>query len=163
MRHYYAKYDYFMLGKKEYGHGFANTKCVFAFRSKEERAQFLSDTYDPSARAITRSEAIPYATSREISSFNDYVIVLKGQYNDKVIEIYKCPNIRMNEINLDTFSGLGPSSDSDFGFGFGFGSGYGGGGGAGAGSGFGSGFGDGVGDGFGSGDGSGDYYDDSNE
>ena len=55
---YYARVDSFMLNKKEYGYGFANSKKAVAFDTKEERSDFLRSTYDLSAKVITRVQAL---------------------------------------------------------------------------------------------------------
>lgn len=46
-----------MIGKKQFSHGFANMKRVIAFKTKEERDNFLFDTYDLSAAEISRKNA----------------------------------------------------------------------------------------------------------
>ena len=61
MRHYYARIDTIQEGKKEYGHGFCNSKTAVAFLSVEAREKYLRETYDLSAKKIKRAEAIRYA------------------------------------------------------------------------------------------------------
>lgn len=62
---FYALYDTFVhAGRKEYSHGFANTKSVMAFKTQAQRAGFLANTYDLSAREISRAEALKLADKR---------------------------------------------------------------------------------------------------
>jgi hypothetical protein len=42
----------------DYTHGFANTKCVIAFRRKKDRNVWLRSTHLLTAKAITRNEAV---------------------------------------------------------------------------------------------------------
>lgn len=55
--------SYFAAGDdpKEYTHGFANTKGPLAFRTKDERDDWLKSTKLLTARAITRKEAASMA------------------------------------------------------------------------------------------------------
>ncbi len=54
---YYLRTDVTMLGKKQPSFGFANKKIAIAFKTKKERDQFILDTNDLSAKAISRKEA----------------------------------------------------------------------------------------------------------
>lgn len=65
---------------QEYTHGFANTKGVLAFRTKAERAAWLSETKLLTARAITRAEALKLAERS-----NGYLTDNPG---DRVVPIY---------------------------------------------------------------------------
>ena len=59
MRHYYAISDTFAGDyPREYTHGFANTKCVIAFDSYQEREAWLKETKLLTARKITRAKAL---------------------------------------------------------------------------------------------------------
>jgi hypothetical protein len=59
MRNYYALSDsYTGDNPHEYSHGFANKDKVIAFRSKEERAEWLKSTKLLKAKEITRREAM---------------------------------------------------------------------------------------------------------
>lgn len=57
----YLQIDWFMSDKKEYGHGFCNSKTALAFRTKAEAQEYLKNTYDLSAKFITRKQALKYA------------------------------------------------------------------------------------------------------
>jgi hypothetical protein len=62
-KYFYAMYDSFLgLNPRSYGKGFANAKTAAAFRSKADRDEFLETTKDLTARAITRAEAMAFAT-----------------------------------------------------------------------------------------------------
>jgi hypothetical protein len=61
-KYYYARLDSTMRWKKEFGHGFCNSKEAVAFRAKKDRDEYLADTYDLSAKKLTRAEALRYAT-----------------------------------------------------------------------------------------------------
>ena len=47
-----------MIGKKEYGYGFANAKFVAAFKNNAIRSYYLFSSKDLSAKKITREQAI---------------------------------------------------------------------------------------------------------
>jgi hypothetical protein len=59
---YYAILDATMIGKKEYGSGFANAKTAYAFPAKAKRDLTVGESYDLTARACTRSEALKLAS-----------------------------------------------------------------------------------------------------
>jgi hypothetical protein len=81
-RNYYVLADSFLLArnKKEYSYGFCNAKQAYAFESKAARQRFLDDTYDLSARAITRKEAERFAWRFEYDG-EDHGMIL--EYGDK--------------------------------------------------------------------------------
>lgn len=58
---FYAMADETMFGKKEYGSGFLNTKTAIAFESKKDREEFLSNTFDLTAKPINRRYALKFA------------------------------------------------------------------------------------------------------
>lgn len=74
---FYALFDKFELGKKEYSHGFANTKWVMAFTTKAARDGFLSATYDLSAKAVSRAAALRLADRRGEGSYvlDDEIVI----------------------------------------------------------------------------------------
>ncbi len=53
----YASIDTTQEGRKEYGHGFCNAKKAIAFKTASDRKAYLEQSYDMSAREITRSQA----------------------------------------------------------------------------------------------------------
>lgn len=59
MKHYYAMSDSFAGDYPEFPtSGFANTKCVIAFDSYQEREAWLKETNLLTAKKLTRSQAL---------------------------------------------------------------------------------------------------------
>lgn len=57
MKHWYALSDWYADTAKEPSFGFANTKVPIAFKSKEEREEWINKTNFLGAKPITRAEA----------------------------------------------------------------------------------------------------------